>query len=155
MRLSVVAAVGLAMAAAAAAETAGVYDPQADGLKQLEAASAAAKVDGRRILVIVGGNWCTWCRALDGLIASNRQISAELSSHWVVVHLNYSKENKNLPAMERLGNPQELGFPVLVVVSPELKVLHTQETGSLETADKATPGHDPKKVLEFLRAHSR
>ncbi|MEW6339043.1 MAG: hypothetical protein ACOY3Y_00785 [Acidobacteriota bacterium] len=69
--------------------------------------------------------------------------------------MNYSKENKNLPAMERLGKPQELGFPVLVVLSPELKVLHTQETGSLETPDEAKPGHDPEKVLGFLRSHSR
>ncbi len=69
--------------------------------------------------------------------------------------MNYSKENKNLPAMEKLGNPQELGFPVLVVLSPELKVLHTQESGSLETPDETTPGHDPEKVLEFLRSHSK
>jgi thioredoxin-related protein len=150
--MTVVAAIGLALAAAAGGDTGNAYDPQLDGLKQLEAASAAARADGRRILVIVGGNWCTWCRALDGLLASNQQISAELKSHWVVVHINYSKENKNLPAMERLGNPHELGFPVLVVLSPELKVLHTQESGSLETPDKTKPGHDPARVLEFLRS---
>ncbi len=59
MRLTVLAAIGVATAAAvaAAAETTTVYDAKVDGLTQLEAASAAAKVDGRRILVIVGGTW--------------------------------------------------------------------------------------------------
>ncbi|MFZ5784951.1 MAG: hypothetical protein ACOY3Y_00790 [Acidobacteriota bacterium] len=58
MRLSALAAIGVATAAAlAAAETGSVYDAKVDGLEQLETASAAAKVDGRRILVIVGGNW--------------------------------------------------------------------------------------------------
>ncbi|MGE5235230.1 MAG: hypothetical protein ACM3O7_02630 [Acidobacteriota bacterium] len=54
--------------------------------------------------------------------------------------------------MDRLGHPEKLGFPVLVVLSPDLRVLHTQESGSLETADKAHPGHDARKVLGFLEA---
>ena len=53
--------------------------------------------------------------------------------------------------MERLGNPEKLGFPVLVVLSPALEVIHTQESGSLESGSSETVGHDPEKVLAFLR----
>ena len=67
-----------------------------------------------------------------------------------MVHVNYSKENKNPAAMERLGNPEKLGFPALVVLSPSLEVLHTQETSALE-AEGGAVAHDPAKVLAFLR----
>jgi hypothetical protein len=53
--------------------------------------------------------------------------------------------------MERLGNPEKLGFPVLVVLSPTLAVVHTQESGSLESGAPGAVGHDPEKVLAFLR----
>jgi len=68
------------------------------------------------------------------------------------VHLNYSKENKNEAVMARLGNPEKLGFPVLVVLSPALEVLLTQESGSLESGTAGAVGHDRGKVLAFLRA---
>ena len=77
-------------------------------------------------------------------------IKAELAERWVVVYVNYSKENKNPAAMERLGNPDKLGFPALVVLSPSLEVIHTQETSALEAEGDAV-AHDPAKVLAFLR----
>ena len=67
-----------------------------------------------------------------------------------MVYVSYSKENKNPAAMERLGNPEKLGFPALVVLSPSLEVLHTQETSALE-AEGGAVAHDPAKVLAFLR----
>ena len=76
----------------------------------------------------------------------------EIERRFVVVHVNYSKENKNATVLEKLGNPDKLGFPVLVVLSPALEVLHTQETGSLETGDPKTPGHDPGRVVAFARS---
>lgn len=82
---------------------------------------------------------------------SNDAISKELTADFDVVHVNYSKENKNPETLRRLGNPEKLGFPVLVVLSPELEVLHTQESGSLETGVRDQVGHDPEKVLAFLR----
>jgi len=66
--------------------------------------------------------------------------------------VNYSKENKNEAVMARLGNPEKLGFPVLVVLSSALEVIHTQESGSLESGSPGAIGHDPEKVLAFLRA---
>ncbi len=83
-------------------------------------------------------------------MATNLDVKAELR-RFVVVHLNWSKENKNATAMEKLGHPEQFGFPVFVVLSPDLKVLHIQESGSLETHDRQHPGHDPAKLLAFLR----
>ena len=142
---SLVAAIALG-----AAPAGGPYDPSVDAWQQLEAAGRRAAGDGHRILALVGGNWCKWCRALDALLASDPAIRAELEARWDVVHVNFSKENKNPAAMERLGNPDKLGFPALVVLSPSLEVLHTQESGSLE-AEGGAVAHDPARVLALLR----
>ncbi len=143
------AALLVAATGTSAETTAGPYDPSVDAWQQLQAAGRRAAGDGDRIVAMVGGNWCKWCRALDGLMASDPAIRAELEARWTVVHVNYSKENKNPAAMERLGNPEQHGFPVLVVLSPSLEVLHTQESSALE-AEGGAVAHDPAKVLAFL-----
>jgi thiol:disulfide interchange protein len=139
-----------AIAAAANAPGTAPYDPSLDGWKQLQAAGKTAAADNKRILVIVGGNWCKWCRALDRLMSEDAALKGELA-RYEVVHLNYSKENKNPEAMVHLGNPEKLGFPSLLVLSPQLQLLHTQSSDIFETGDPAKPGHDPAKLLAFLR----
>jgi thiol:disulfide interchange protein len=139
-----------AIAAAASAPSAAPYDPSLDGWRQLQAAGRKAAADNRRVLIIVGGNWCKWCRALDRLMAEDAALRGELASY-EVVHLNYSKENKNPEAMAHLGNPEKLGFPSLLVLSPQVQVLHTQSSEIFETGDPEKPGHDPAKLLAFLR----
>lgn len=136
--------------AEAARPAGGPYDPALNGWEQVRAAAAKAAADGRRVLVVVGGNWCPWCRALDRLMTGDAALRDEVAAHFELVHLNYSKENKNPEAMARLGNPDTLGFPSFVVLSPQLKVLHLQESGGFETGNAKKPGHDPAKLIAFL-----
>jgi thiol:disulfide interchange protein len=141
---------GLA-APAAVAPVAGPYDPALDGWKQIQAAGTRAGAEGKRVLVVVGGNWCKWCRALDRLMREDPAVRAEADARFEVVHLNWSKENKNPEAMTRLGNPDKLGFPTLVVLSPGLAVLKVQASDVFETT-ATRPGHDPAKLLAFLKS---
>ncbi len=158
MRLPAVPVLALCLAGAALAAVPGPaaapYDPSLDGWKQLQAAGSRAAREGRRVLVVVGGNWCPWCRALDRLIGTDAGLVAE-AARFEVVHLNWSKENRNGEAMARLGNPEKLGFPSLLVLSPKLDVLTAQATGVFETGDAKHPAHDPAKVLAFLRRWER
>jgi len=150
LRRGGVALLAATVGALACARAGGPYDPALDGWKQLQSAGRKAAAEHRRVLVIVGGNWCKWCRALDRLMSENSALQAGLASY-EVVHLNYSKENKNPEAMARLGNPDKLGFPSLLVLSPQLQVLHTQSSDVFETGDPAKPGHDPVRLLAFLQ----
>ena len=148
------AALAVAAASALAADApkqAGPYDPSLDGVKQLQEAARLAAAQHRRVLVIVGGNWCKWCRALDGVLHESAQLRDELDRRYEVVHLNWSKENKNAAAMKRLGHPEELGFPSFVVATPALEVLIKQETGRFEKVDADRLGYDTATLLEFLK----
>ena len=145
------AVVGSLALAADTVKPAGPYAPSLDGWKQVQSAAKKAGADSKRVLVIVGGNWCKWCRALDTLMVANAEIGGEVAAHYELVHLNWSKENKNAEAMAHLGNPETLGFPSFLVLAPNLKILHTQDSGSFENPDRNTPGHDPAKLLAFLK----
>ena len=144
LSLTFVAAASLAMAAE------GPYDPGADAWKDVQQAGSRAAAAHRNVLVVVGGNWCPWCRALDRLMTTDPAVKEALAAGFELVHVNYSKENKNPAVMERLGHPEKNGFPVLVVLSPRLEVLHTQPSDVLEKGTKDKPGHDPAKVIAFL-----
>jgi thiol-disulfide isomerase/thioredoxin len=126
------------------------YDEHADGAKLISDATAKAKAEKKRVLVVFGGNWCKWCKALDGLFERDARISSELAQHWVVVDVD---SNSNTALNTKYQNPFANGFPVMLVLDGDGNLLHTQESGSLEKDDKSV-GHDPDKVLEFLKSYA-
>lgn len=131
------------------------YDSARDGKAQIEAAQAEAKGKNKRVLVMFGGNWCKWCRALDDTFANNAAVKARLEQSFVLVHVD---SDSNGTLNDAWGNPFANGFPVLVVVDADGKKLHVQETGTLEMAPpdggQAPVGHDPDKLITFLKQWS-
>ena len=123
-----------------------IYNPQADAAREVRAAVARAAREQKHVLVQVGGNWCSWCVKLEKLYTSNDTVAAMLRDNFVLVHLNYSKENKNLALLAAYGYPQRFGFPVLLVLDAKGRRLHTQDSGMLEEGG----GHSAEKVLGFL-----
>ncbi|MCE1167280.1 MAG: thioredoxin family protein [Sphingobacteriia bacterium] len=123
------------------------YDPTLDGLKQLDEAVQSIQGSNKQLLVFVGGNWCSWCMKLNRFIHENKTIDSLIKADYVVVKINYSKENKNPEALKRLGSPARFGFPVLAIVDERGTLLHIQDSGLLESGD----GYDEKKIVSFLR----
>lgn len=128
------------------AQTAKIYNPQADAAAEIRLAVSKANQEGKHVLLQIGGNWCVWCLRFNELVTKNDTLATKIKSDYVVVHVNYSKENKNEQVLASLGYPQRFGFPVFVVLNGKGDRLHTQNSSYLESGD----GHSPKKVLEFL-----
>ena len=59
--------------------------------------------------------------------------------------VNYSKENKNEEVLSQY--PRIAGYPHLFVLDSDGKLLHSQDTGELESGDH----HDRDKVFNFLK----
>ena len=121
------------------------FDPKRDAAKDISGAIAEAKQTGRRVLLDVGGEWCIWCRRLDTLFAKNPDCDQFLRKNFVVVKVNYSKENKNENVLSHY--PKIPGYPHFFVLDNDGKLLCSQDTGELESGK----GHDPEKVLTFLK----
>ena len=79
---------------------------------------------------------------------SDKELKEIIEKTYVVYHLNYSKENKNLDYLKKLGFPQRFGFPVFVILNKEGQVIHTQDSGLLEDGMKS---YNKDKVKTFLQ----
>ncbi|MDP2885157.1 MAG: thioredoxin family protein [Ignavibacteria bacterium] len=121
------------------------FDPQRDPEQDLKAAVTLASKSGQRILLDVGGEWCIWCRKLDKFFQDNKDVSEFLHANYIVVKVNWSKENKNEKFLSNY--PEVKGYPHLFVLDNKGRLLHSQDTGTLETGDH----HDHDKVFDFLK----
>jgi len=121
------------------------FDPARDAARDIADAVALGHSTGKRVLLDVGGEWCIWCRRLDSLFVSHPALEEERRAHYVTVKVNWSKENKNEQVLSRY--PPVKGYPHLFVLDAEGTLVHSQDTGALEKGK----GHDPEKVMAFLR----
>ena len=121
------------------------FDPGRDATKDIRDGVAEAKHSSRRVLLDVGGEWCIWCHRLDTLFAENPDLAGFLHGNFVVVKVNYSKENKNEEVLSHY--PKVAGYPHLFVLDARGKLLHSQDTGELESGKH----HDRDKVFAFLK----
>jgi thioredoxin-related protein len=89
-----------------------LYNPGANVTRDVEAALVKAKKEKKNVLLQIGGNWCVWCYRLNSFILTDTIMKKLLNDNYVLYHLNYSKENKNLEYLKKLGYPQRFGFPL-------------------------------------------
>lgn len=128
---------------AAAGKSAG-YDPARDPERDLAAAIERARAAKKRILLEVGGEWCIWCHILDEFIAAHPSIARALDAGYVLVKVNYSKEQKNEAFLGRY--PKVAGYPHLFVLDSDGTFLHSQDTAELESGKS----YDETKLAAFL-----
>jgi thioredoxin-related protein len=121
------------------------FDPAKDPARDVQDATVAASKSGKRILLDVGGEWCSWCHKLDKFFQDNKDVKDFMLKNYVVVKVNYSKENKNEKFLSQY--PKIPGYPHLFVLEGDGKFLHSQGSGDLESGDH----HDHDKVLDFLK----
>ncbi|MBG9386528.1 thioredoxin family protein [Caenimonas aquaedulcis] len=131
-----------------AADLPAKFDPSRDAAKDVAAATAQAKAQGKRVIVDVGGEWCSWCHILDRFVNDNADVKSIVESEYVWVKVNWSPQNKNEALLSRW--PRITGYPHLMVLDADGKLLQSQNTGLLE-ADKT---YDKEKMLAFLRRYA-
>ena len=133
-----------------AGDTTKLYNPAANVKKDIAATLIKAKAQGKFVLIKVGGNWCIWCYRFHDFVAKDSALKRLMETNYVVYHLNWSCENKNLDYLKTLGYPQRFGFPALVVLDADGNRLHTQDSGLLEKEKT----YDADKVEDFLAGWS-
>ena len=123
-----------------------LYNPKANAGKDVAEALVQAKKQGKHVFLQIGGNWCVWCYKFNSFVQLDSSLKKILNDNYIVYHLNFSKENKNLDYMKKLGYPQRFGFPVMVILDADGNRLHTQNSALLEKGN----GYDLDKVKDFL-----
>lgn len=124
-----------------------VYEEGRDAMEQIESALNEARDSERLVVCQVGGNWCPWCLRFANFITTDTEIAQLIKENFVYIHVNTSKENKNEDVLRRLENPGRFGYPALVILDREGRVIHIQNSAYLEEGKD----YDRKKVLEFFQ----
>lgn len=122
------------------------YHPEEDAAASVTRAIKSASAAHKNVFVEIGGNWCIWCARFAEMSGSDHQIDSALNAGFIVVHVNYSKENMNLPLLAMFGYPQRFGFPVFVILNDKGTPVHIQNTDYLEQGK----GYNKEKILSFL-----
>lgn len=140
--------IALVVSLSANAQVAKVYDESIDPMEQIDNAVADAKQASKYVVCQVGGNWCPWCLRFADFIKKDTTIAQVVADNFVYIHVNYPRKGASNELMARLGNPRRFGFPVMVVLDADGKVIHTQDSSFLEEGK----GYNQEKVLRFFKA---
>ena len=120
------------------------FDPSRDPARDLDAALRIARASNRNVIVDVGGEWCSWCHIMDRFFAGDPDLDGLRDRNFVWLKVNYSKENPNEVFLRRW--PRIEAYPHLFVLDATGRLLHSQDTGSLESGKT----YDPVAVHAFL-----
>jgi thiol:disulfide interchange protein len=121
------------------------FDPSRDSAHDLRQAVAEAQHTHKRIILDVGGEWCSWCHTLDRFYAVHADLTALRDQSFVWLKVNWSPENQNKGFLSRY--PAIKGYPHLFVLEQDGTLLHSQDTSLLEEG----PSYNLDKMTEFLK----
>jgi thiol-disulfide isomerase/thioredoxin len=121
-----------------------IYDESADGKQLVAEGLERARLEGKHVLVVFGGNWCGWCYKLHDAFDQDDELRQLLLAEYEVVLVDV---NTNEALRDSYGEDNKNhGVPFLTVLDASGAVLVNQNTGDLEDG----PKHDIAKVKEFL-----
>lgn len=120
------------------------YDPARDPARDLEVVVKQAQQEGKRILLVIGGEWCSWCHALEAYLKDNEDVRTEWAKHFVTLKVNFSPENQNRSFLGRY--PLIPGYPHIFVLESDGRFLHSQGTAELESGRS----YSKEKMMQFI-----
>jgi thiol:disulfide interchange protein len=120
------------------------YDAARDPSADLQTALAAAAQKRRRVLVMVGGDWCVWCFFLDRQLDQDRAMAALFYGGFEVLRVYYNDDNKNRAFLSRF--PDFTMFPHFFVVDPDGRVAGSVVADVLIRDAK----YDPELLKRFV-----
>jgi len=112
------------------------YDPARDAFADGRAAIKFATQTQRRVLIEVGGEWCTWCHILDKFLNDNPDLKKELHETFVLLKINVSDENDNSEFLSAF--PKPLGYPHMYIAEKNGNVLWSKDTADFVKNGKYT-----------------
>lgn len=121
------------------------FDTTRDPVKDLAEASAFAKTHQTRILMEVGGEWCSWCKRLNKFIEDRQSIKDVLYPNYAFLRVNYSKEQDNAAFLS--AYPKIKGYPHIFVLDADGTLIHSQDTEELEEGKS----YSEESIIQFLK----
>ena len=108
-----------------------LYDSTADPKADIAAALKQARAQKKRVILDFGGDWCGDCQVLD--IYMHQSPNEDLlNKHYVIVHVDIGRMDRNVDVAKRYKVPIEKGVPALAVLDANGKLLYSQQNKEFE-----------------------
>lgn len=122
-----------------------LYSETANPTADIAAALKEARAEHKRVILDFGGDWCGDCQVLD-IYFHQKPNDELLAKHFVVVHIDIGRMDRNLDVAKKYQVPISKGVPALAVLDAHGKLLYSQKTGQFENMRNMSA----TSVTEFL-----
>jgi thiol-disulfide isomerase/thioredoxin len=119
------------------------YAATADATAEVDAALARAATSGKRVLLVMGANWCHDSRALAGWLEAPRfaaLVAARYELVFVDVGTPQTGEGRNIDIAQRFGLADVPGTPAVLVLTAEGQLLNADTATSWRNAASRSEG---------------
>jgi CubicO group peptidase (beta-lactamase class C family) len=145
---------GLAMAAAAEAgvrvdDEPRPFDETRDAMKDVDAALARAKAADKRVLLILGGDWCHDSRSFAARI-EGAGLAPLIAAHYEKVFVDVGRRDRNLDVARRFGVDSLIGTPTVLILSADGELLNADTVHDWKNAASRS-AEEVRRYLEAAR----
>jgi thiol:disulfide interchange protein len=125
------------------------FYPTANPINDLQATIVKAQKQNKRIILDVGGEWCSWCHEMDNFLVRNVELNKLRNENFLWLKINFSEENKNEAFLAKY--PAIKGYPHLFVLEKDGTFIYSKDTSELEDGVKS---YNLQKFTEFLNEYA-
>jgi len=129
------------------------YDEGADARVEVARMLECARAEGKPLLLMFGANWCPWCRDLDRLLATDKELSPLADEVFLRLNVDIGQYDRNLALAAEYGlkSLDDTGIPMLVVLRPDGSVRAVKNSEDFVVGS----GYAKGTVQRFLKSYAR
>ena len=133
------------------------YDPRRDTAALITDAMERAAAENKRVLLVLGGDWCGWCKVLEDDIDRSEKLVDVLEEHYLIAKVYCDAGSPGIRFKPRKQpqygasyvNIRAKAYPHLVILDSDGNRLLSRDMGGLVTKGR----YSEKKLLRVLNRH--
>ena len=110
----------------------------------------AAKLSGKKPLVIMGANWCHDSRALAAHFEKSKFVNL-IKTHYEPVYIDVGQKDRNVDIAARYGYAPIEGTPTVIILTPNGDVLNRRTAPTWRNA----ASRSEREVFDYFRGFAR
>ena len=131
-----------------------LYDAARDARADVAAALTRAKAANKRVILVMGANWCHDSKALAGWFETPR-FKAMLAPLYEIVYIDVGKpqrrEGRNIEIARGFGIKKIKGTPTVLILSPDGTLLNKKDAPTWRNAASRSEDDIFRSFAEFGR----
>lgn len=124
------------------------FDPKANAGAVVDAALTRANASGKKVVVVMGANWCHDSRALAGWFSTPRFI-AMMVPRYELVYVDVGYRDRNIDIARRFGIKSLKGAPTVLIVDGDGKLLNRKDAPTWRNASTRSEDSVYRAFAEF------